>query len=140
MTRATIFVDTCCWIAILNKKDALSGKARDSLRKAKNEGAKLVTSEMVFVELLNMFADFGETWRQKVAEFVDDMYERQDTIVVEQNHESFIEALKYYIKFTDKKWSLTDCASFVVMGRSGITEALTDDHHFEQAGFVCLMK
>jgi predicted nucleic acid-binding protein len=40
----------------------------------------------------------------------------------------------------DKEWSLVDCASFVVMQELGITEALTSDHHFEQARFVRLLK
>jgi predicted nucleic acid-binding protein len=38
----------------------------------------------------------------------------------------------------DKEWSLVDASSFVVMQRLGITEALTTDHHFVQAGFVRL--
>jgi predicted nucleic acid-binding protein len=40
----------------------------------------------------------------------------------------------------DKSWSLVDAASFVVMSERGITEALTTDQHFEQAGFVRLLK
>jgi predicted nucleic acid-binding protein len=40
----------------------------------------------------------------------------------------------------DKLWSLVDCASFVIMKDRGITDALTTDHHFEQAGFNILLK
>jgi predicted nucleic acid-binding protein len=40
----------------------------------------------------------------------------------------------------DKGWSLTDCISFVVMEERGIHEALTGDHHYEQAGFTALLK
>ncbi len=39
----------------------------------------------------------------------------------------------------DKDWSLTDCVSFVVMRHRAITEALTADRHFEQAGFIRLI-
>jgi predicted nucleic acid-binding protein len=40
----------------------------------------------------------------------------------------------------DKEWPLTDCISFVVMRRYDIVDALTADHHFEQAGFNLLLK
>jgi predicted nucleic acid-binding protein len=50
------------------------------------------------------------------------------------------QAWEYFKQHQDKEWSLVDCVSFVLMRQRGITEALTTDHHFEQAGFVCLLK
>lgn len=52
----------------------------------------------------------------------------------------FRAGLDLYARRPDKKWSLTDCGSFVVMDRERITGALTGDHHFEQAGFVPLLR
>jgi len=40
----------------------------------------------------------------------------------------------------DKDWHLTDCISFAVMTERGLSEALTADHHFEQAGFQAVFK
>jgi len=45
-----------------------------------------------------------------------------------------------YASRPDKQWSLTDCISFEIMRERGVTEALTGDHHFEQAGFMALLK
>jgi predicted nucleic acid-binding protein len=39
---------------------------------------------------------------------------------------------------SDKEWSLVDASCFVVMKRFGMTQALTTDHHFVQAGFTQL--
>ena len=52
----------------------------------------------------------------------------------------FERGLDLFVNRPDKEWSLTDCISFVVMREHGLTEALTADHHFEQAGFVRLLK
>jgi predicted nucleic acid-binding protein len=35
---------------------------------------------------------------------------------------------------------VTDCISFLVMKERRMREALTADHHFEQAGFTILLK
>ena len=40
----------------------------------------------------------------------------------------------------DKEWGLVDCLSFHVMWDRGLTKALTSDEHFEQAGFVALLR
>ncbi len=46
---------------------------------------------------------------------------------------------KLYAKRPDKDWGIVDCISFIVMQRQGITEALTTDKHFKQAGFIKLL-
>ena len=50
------------------------------------------------------------------------------------------EGIEFYENRPDKEWSLTDCISFVVMTKRDMTEALTGDHHFEQAGFTALLQ
>ena len=54
--------------------------------------------------------------------------------------ELFASGSDLYAQRLDKDWSLTDCISFVVMRERGIAEALTADHHFEQAGFTILLR
>ncbi len=40
----------------------------------------------------------------------------------------------------DKDWGLVDCLSFVTMQDYRISDSLTTDEHFEQAGFRALMR
>ncbi|KAF5428591.1 hypothetical protein C5S39_11130 [Candidatus Methanophagaceae archaeon] len=49
-------------------------------------------------------------------------------------------AIDFYRDREDKEWGLTDCISFIVMGDQGLTDALTADEHFEQAGFRALLR
>jgi predicted nucleic acid-binding protein len=62
-----------------------------------------------------------------------------DVIIIEQNSQLFLKGFEMYEKYKDKDWSLVDCISFVVMRENKITEALTTDDHFKQAGFKILM-
>jgi predicted nucleic acid-binding protein len=59
---------------------------------------------------------------------------------VPQSSEQFAAALSLYAQRRDKNWGFTDCASFNIMNELGITEALAHDDHFQQAGFVPLLK
>lgn len=52
----------------------------------------------------------------------------------------FLSAFEHHQAMLDKDWSLTHCASFVLMRERGVSEALAHDHHFEQAGFVALLR
>jgi predicted nucleic acid-binding protein len=60
--------------------------------------------------------------------------------VIPQSHESFRSGFDLYAPRPDKGYSLTDCISMQAMRREGITEALTNDRHFEQEGFRSLFR
>ena len=63
-----------------------------------------------------------------------------NTEVVPLTGLQFRAALTFYRERPDKNWSLVDCASFMIMQEKGIREALAHDHHFEQAGYVALLR
>ncbi len=54
--------------------------------------------------------------------------------------ERFHAAGALFRKHADKTWSFTDCVSFGIMRELQVQDAFTTDHHFQQAGFVPLLK
>jgi predicted nucleic acid-binding protein len=60
--------------------------------------------------------------------------------IIPSNAELFAAGVKLYAERPDKEWSLTDCISFVIMQQEGLSDALTGDRHFEQAGFRALLR
>ena len=62
-----------------------------------------------------------------------------EVLIVPPSLELFDSGLTLNRDRIDKSWSPTDSISFIAMTRYGLTEALTADHHFEQAGFKALM-
>jgi predicted nucleic acid-binding protein len=71
---------------------------------------------------------------------VNNIVSNPNVEVVPQTSLQFREAFDLYKTRTDKEWSLTDCASFKLMRERSITEALAHDEHFEQTGFVALLR
>ena len=133
-----VFADTSYWFALLNTRDTLHQKAVviSSLLSA----VPLVTSEMVFVELLNSLSSGNPRERRAVVSAVQGFRSSDSVIVVPQTPEQFSIAFDRYKQSADKNWSLTDCASFQIMETEHITAALTHDHHFVQAGFEALLR
>lgn len=60
--------------------------------------------------------------------------------IVLLTNDLYIAAFNLFKQRKDKEWGLVDCLSFIVMGNRGITDALTADTHFQQAGFRALLK
>ena len=133
----TVFVDTGFWVASVNPRDQLHDKAH---RAAAQLGpCSLVTSDMILTEVLNMFAEKGEHLRGAAAQMVFTIISDPRVEVVPQTRRLFQDAFDLYPNRLDQGWSLTDCASFVIMKGRGITDALTPDRHFIQSGFRALL-
>jgi predicted nucleic acid-binding protein len=132
-----VFADTCYWIALLNPKDKLHSKA---LEISEGLGAcRIITSEMVLIELLNGLGGFGDGKRKIAVQVIKQLENDPNVEVVPQTSLQFRSAVERYADRLDKEWGVTDCASFILMEEKGLAEALTADHHFKQAGFTTLM-
>jgi predicted nucleic acid-binding protein len=71
---------------------------------------------------------------------INALEEDENLKIIPNSKELYNRAFALYQSRPDKEWGMTDCISFVAMGDEGITEALTTDTHFQQAGFVALMR
>lgn len=131
----TYFADTSFFVAFLSARDEFHDAAVAYLSSPSN---RLVTTDWVVVELGN----FVSKWpaRRRLVPFVRDL--RDDSLIqmIPSDRHVLDAALDLYRRRPDKHWSLTDCTSFVVMRQRRLKEALTTDHHFEQAGFEILLK
>lgn len=136
--RRAVFVDTAAWLALVNKSDTLhlqSKKVRDGLQKQKTG---LLTTDYVLVELANALSRIP--FRETAVNLINSILSANDIEIVEIDRDIYQEAWNLYSSRMDKEWGLTDCTSFVAMSRRNIIEAFTSDRHFEQAGFIILLK
>ena len=133
-----IFVDTLYWVAVIMPDDPWKKSAKRA-RKSLGD-VRLVTTDEVLAEFLTMLREAGPVLREKAAETVRAILKNPNVTVIAQSRDTFLRALDHYAERKDKEYSLTDCASMSAMAADGIREALTNDHHFEQEGYVALIK
>jgi predicted nucleic acid-binding protein len=131
-----LFADSFYFFAVVNRGDPAHAKA---LALSASFKGRLVTTAWALTE-------FADGMSRPVAnrplflQILADLRARPDTLILPTTDQLLQDGIDFYSQRPDKELSLTDCISFVVMTREGITEALTGDHHFEQAGFVALLK
>jgi predicted nucleic acid-binding protein len=129
-----VFADTFYYIALLDANDSAHHDAVAATRKLESP---TVTTAWVLLELANTLS--ASRHRGVFARFLDRLRANPNVAIYESEREIFDLGVDLFKDREDKEWSLTDCISFVVMTREGIKEALTGDHHFEQAGFTILL-
>ena len=135
---ALVFADTGYWIAVLLPGDWLHERA--AAMAAAYDDATIVTTQVVLTEVLNHVSGMGARSRLDVAQLLEDLDGNPNVEIVPQTDAQFRAAVERYAARSDQRWSLTDCASFLVMEERGMTEALAYDRDFEQAGFAALLR
>ena len=133
-----VFADTCYWIALLNPRDQLHAKAVDVSRGLRD--ARITTTDEVLTEFLNYFGARGTFFRAAATRLVERMQLDRTIRIVAQDHAGFASGYRLYRSRPDKGYSLTDCISMEVMRREAINEVLSNDEHFIQEGFCCLLR
>lgn len=134
MATRPAFADTSYYQALLHRRDALHEKA---WALAHDLESRLITSDYVLLELGGLMASV--TARPHLVPFIEKLRNDPDTTIVPANPQLLDSGLNLFASRPDKDWSLTDCISFVIMKQHQLTEALSADHHFEQAGFRALL-
>jgi predicted nucleic acid-binding protein len=132
-----LFGDTFFWVALANQRDPYHAQVQALDRQLSN--VRIVTTQEVLTEFLTFFAGFGPAMRRRAAQTVRALMSSTRVQVLEQSRASFAAGLALYEARPDKGYSLTDCISMHTMRDLGITDVLTNDHHFVQEGFVVLL-
>lgn len=128
-----VFVDTFFWLAMLNRHDLHHQQAVQMARPV-----RMVTTRAVQLEVMDAFS--VPALRKLAVQFWRETNDGKDLLVIPLSDDLLSRAAAFFEKHSDKAWSMTDCISFVVMRERKIRDALTGDHHFEQAGFRILFK
>jgi hypothetical protein len=129
-----VFADTFYFLALVNRKDRAHQKC---LEFSQTSDRAVVTTAWVLLEVGDALCRGKD--REVFSLLIEDLAKDSDTIVLAANQELFEKAVNLFKSRPDKEWSLTDCTSFVVMQDHGLTDALTSDHHFQQAGIIALL-
>jgi predicted nucleic acid-binding protein len=131
-------MDTSFAIALISPRDQHHANANLLLRYIEAQCIPLVTTRAVIVEVGDALAK--RALRSQAAALLDSYEEDPRVEVAPLSEELYERGRTFFRRHRDKEWGLTDCISFVVMKDHGLTDALTADAHFRQAGFRPLLR
>lgn len=138
MTANSVFLDAGYAIALASPKDQYHDHAVLLARHIAANQVRLVITRAVCLEIGNALAK--ARYRLTAVAFLIALEQAPAVEIIPATDELCALALDLYRQRPDKEWGLTDCLSFVIMQQRGLTEALTSDEHFQQAGFKALLR
>lgn len=132
-----IFLDTAYVNALINTRDQWHDAAVRWEHKLAAGRRRLITTEFILVEIADGLA--AVRFRLQAIQVIAALRASSYVQIVAASSVLVTQALDLYQVRADKTWGLTDCISFVVMKEHGVSEALTPDEDFRQAGFRPLL-
>ena len=133
-----VFLDTFFVIALSAITDQNHAKAVELAEQIEAENLRLVTTQAILLEIGNALSK--QKYRFAAIQLLESLEADPNIEIVPLTNELYNAAFQLFKSRQDKEWGLVDCISFLVMQNRAITEALTADDHFNQAGFRALLK
>ena len=136
MQTNSLFVDTSGWMAQLSADETYHDQADQELRQAVNNlQVAIYTTDHVLAELIALMTS-RHVPRQQILSDVSILIHGTRITKLYTDQSLFLEAWILLTNRPDKGWSLVDAISILRLQQLGVTEVLTNDHYFTQAGFV----
>lgn len=135
-----LFVDTSGWANFFIKDQPHYPQALQSLSHARTKNHTILTTNYIIAELISLLHRPFRLPRNQLFSIINTIKSRAYIQIIHIDPATDQAAWELCQNRPDKPWSLVDCSSFVIMEQYGIQTALTTDHHFEQAGFIRLLK
>jgi uncharacterized protein len=137
---SSLFVDTSGWASFFIKTEPTYPKALKILGIAYQRHHQIITSNYILAELVALLHSPLRQPRSHIFTILNTIKTTSYIQILHITEEIDAAAWELCQSRPDKPWSLVDCSSFVIMQQLNIQQALTTDHHFEQAGFIRLLK
>jgi len=135
---AEVFLDTSFAVAITVSTDRYHEAAVRLARELRDSRVVLVTTHVILAEIGDSFS--RPPYREAATQLLRALQRDPHVLVLPVDSELFARGHQLFVDRPDKTWGLTDCISFALMQERDIRDALTADQHFEQAGFVALLR
>lgn len=135
-----LFVDTSGWATFFLRTEVHHRKMVEYYEQGRQVSKSMVTTNYVISELVALLTTRQQASRNLLFQCVDSIRHAPFIDLIHINEQTDSEAWNLCKDRPDKAWSLVDASSFVVMQQLNIKTALTTDRHFEQAGFIRLLK
>ncbi len=134
----TLFLDAGYLIAVEAADDQNHQAAFSHWQELVENPPQIITTTYIFDEIVTFFNNRNR--HAKAVEIGNNLLQSRLIEIIHVDEKLLDSGWEYFQKHSDKRYSLTDCISFVVMQQRNLDTALAFDRHFTQAGFIVLPK